>query len=204
MEGTLIDTTFSDLIWETDIPTLYGQQHGLNLEDARERVLSEYGEVGDERPEWYDVGYWFTRLGLPGDWRELLERRRGDLKVYPEVEGVLERLSGLRPLIVSSNTIREFLEVQLQELPDVFAHVFSATTDFNVVKKSEEFYRRVCQIIGVLPSAMAHVGDSFKFDYEAAERIGIHAYYLDRSGGSEGENVVCDLIEFENRLRELI
>jgi hypothetical protein len=35
MEGTLIDNNFSDLIWETDIPRLYGQKHGLDIETAR-------------------------------------------------------------------------------------------------------------------------------------------------------------------------
>lgn len=203
MEGTLIDNTFSDLIWETDIPRLYGQKHGLDLETARGRVLEEYAKIGDDRPEWYDAGYWFRRLGLPGDWRELLEERRGDCSAYPESRRVLERLSPGYPLIISSNTIRAFLEVQLRELPDVFAHVFSATSDFGVVKKSEEFYRRICREIGVRPRAMVHVGDSLKFDFEAARKAGVRSYHLDRSGGSEGVNVVPDLLTFEDRLREL-
>ena len=203
MEGTLIDNNFSDLIWETDIPRLYGQKHGLDIETARGRVLEEYGEIGDERPEWYDTGYWFRRLELQGDWRDLLEERKGDCRVYPESRQVLERLSRVYSLIISSNTIREFLEVQLRELPDVFTHVFSATSDFGVVKKSEEFYRRMSRELGFRPGAMAHVGDSLKFDFEAAKKAGIHSYHLDRSGESEGENVVSDLLSFENRLREL-
>ena len=203
MEGTLIDNAFSDLIWETDIPMLYGQVHGLDLETARARVLEEYAQVGDDRPEWYDVDYWFRRLELPGDWRDLLQRRQGDCRAYPEVHHVLERLSGEYPLIISSNTIREFLEVQLQKLPDVFIQVFSATSDFGVVKKTEEFYSRMCRIIGVGPQSVAHVGDSLRFDFEAARQAGIHSYHLDRAEESEGENVVHDLVEFEQRLREL-
>lgn len=203
MEGTLIDNNFSDLIWETDIPRLYGRKHGLDIETARGRVLEEYGKIGDDRPEWYDAGYWFRRLGLPGDWRELLEERRGDCRAYPESRQVLERLSRVYSLIISSNTIREFLEVQLRELPDVFTHIFSATSDFGVVKKSEEFYSRICREFGVRPGAMVHVGDSLKFDFEAARKAGIHSYHLMRSGESEGENVVCNLLSFEDRLREL-
>jgi FMN phosphatase YigB (HAD superfamily) len=203
MEGTLIDNTFSDLIWETDIPLLYGQRHGLDLETARARVLGEYAQVGDDRSEWYDTDYWFRRLELPGDWRDLLHSRKGDCRVYPEVQQVLERLSGEYPLIISSNTIRGFLEVQLKMLPDVFVHVFSATSDFGVVKKSEEFYSRMCRAIGVEPQSVVHVGDSMRFDFEAARQAGIHSYHLDRAGESEGENVVHDLVEFEQRLKEL-
>lgn len=203
MEGTLIDSTFSDLIWETDIPMLYGRRHSLDFETAKERVIREYEQVGDERPEWYDTGYWFGRLGLPGDWRELLSRRRHDCRVYPDTKQVLESLSREYSIIITSNTIREFLDIQLEKLPKVFIHVFSATSDFSVVKKSEDFYLRICQAVGVEPEAMAHVGDDPRFDYEAPRRLGIRAYHLDRTGGSEGEDVVRDLLEFERRLREL-
>jgi len=203
MEGTIVDPSFSNLIWETDIPRLYAEQHGVDFEAARDHVLAEYRQVGDERPEWYDVGYWFRRLGLPGDWRELLERRRGACKVYPEARGVLERLRDRYLLVLTSNTIREFLEVQLGDLSGFFAHIFSAPSDFGEVKKSPEFYRRICRIIGAAPEEVAHVGDHPKFDYEAPRQLGIHAYYLDRSGEAEGRHVVRDLKEFERRV-ELI
>ena len=200
MEGTLVDTSFSNLIWEEDIPRLHAEQRGISLEAAREHVLSEYREVGDERPEWYDVGYWFRRLGLLGDWRELLERRRETCLVYPEARVVLDRLMEKHILIVTSNTIREFLEVQLGDLDGFFTHVFSAPSDFGVVKKSPEFYHRICQIVGVAPEAMAHVGDHLKFDYEAPRQLGIHAYHLDRSGEAVGDYGVHDLEEFERRI----
>lgn len=202
MEGTLIDHGFSDLFWENDIPTLYGRKHGLDLETARERVLSEYAQIGNERPEWYDAAYWLRRLDLQGELRELLERRRDDCRVYPETIQVLERLKGRYPLVISSNTMREFLDVQLQRLPRVFTHVFSATSDFGIVKKSENFYRRVCQILAIPPCRMAHVGDDPRFDFEAAMKAGVNAYHLDRMGESEGANVVRDLTEFERRLRD--
>jgi len=136
MEGTLVDHAFSNLIWENDIPSLYGKKHGLSFETARKHVLSEYEKIGDNRPEWYDVDYWFKRLGLSGDWRKLLEKRREYCKVYPEALSVLNRLSSEYSLIISSNTIRDFLEVQLEKFPRIFSHVFSAASDFKEVKKS--------------------------------------------------------------------
>jgi len=187
VEGTLIDSCFSDLIWETDIPRLYAEQHGVSLEDAREHVLGEYRQVGDERPEWYDVGYWFRRLG-------------DTCRVYPEVRGVLERLQSRYVLIVTSNTIKEFLEVQLRELGGFFTRIFSAPSDFGAVKKSAEFYRRICQIMETEPEALAHVGDHLKFDYDAPRELKIHAYYLDRSGKATGDHVVHNIKEFEQKI----
>ena len=200
MEGTLVDHGFSNLIWEEDIPRLFAREHGVRLEVARERVFEEYREVGDERPEWYDVDYWFRRLGLRDDWRDLLDERRDACKVYPEARGVLKRLENKFVLIVTSNTIREFLEVQMGDLGGFFAHIFSAPSDFGLVKKSADFYSRICKITGRPPEAMAHVGDHLKFDYDAPRRLGIQAYYLDRSGKSTGDHVVHDLLEFERKL----
>lgn len=202
MEKTLIDSSFSDLIWEDDIPRLYGERHGLDFATAKQKVLDAYGEIGDGQPEWYDVDYWFRRFGLSGDWRELLSGRRGDVRVFPEVPGVLERINDRYSVIISSNTIREFLEVQLATLPDVFSHVFSAPSDYGTVK-NEGFYGKIFSIMGVQPSKVVHVGDSWKFDYEAALQLGMTAFHLDRSGESEGEHVVHDLQEFEDMLNRL-
>ncbi|UCD45719.1 MAG: HAD family hydrolase [Candidatus Bathyarchaeota archaeon] len=202
MEKTLIDSGFSDLIWEDDIPRLYGERHGLDFATAKRRVLDAYGEIGDGQPEWYDVDYWFRRFGLSGDWRELLSGRSGDVRVFPEVPGVLERISDRYRVIISSNTIREFLEVQLATLPDVFSHVFSAPSDYGTVK-NDAFYGKIYNLLGVRPSAVVHVGDSWKFDYKAAVKGGVTAFHLDRSGESEGEHVVHDLQEFEVMLNRL-
>ncbi len=202
MEGTLIDKNFSDLIWEHDIPRLYGLQNGISLKVARRYVLQQYSTVGAGKPEWYDVDYWFRRLELEGDWRGFLLEHREDCRLYPETLGVLERLSGKYPIVISSNTIREFLQVQLRRLPDVFDHVFSAPSDFGSVK-NPEFYGRVSKTMGVEPAAVAHVGDSLEFDYEAARDLGMKSFHLDRSGESKGGHIVRNLLEFEERLRAL-
>ena len=198
MEGTLIPTDFSSLVWETDIPHLYGEKNGLGFEEAKRRVMAEYDTVGQGAPEWYDVDYWFRRLGLEGDWHSLLEARRDACKPFPEVPGVLERLGERYRLIISSNTIREFLEVQLQCFPDTFETEFSAPSDYGSVK-DPPFFRRVSEKVGVDLASMVHVGDSARYDFEAAVELG-SSFYLDRDGESDGPHVVKDLEEFESAL----
>jgi putative hydrolase of the HAD superfamily len=199
MEGTLIDNNFSDLLWEHDVPRLYGLKNDLEFEEAKRYVLLQYDTIGMGRPEWYDVDYWFRRLGLGGSWRDLLENRQDDCRLYPETLQVLERLSGRCPLIISSNTIREFLQVQLRKLPSVFRHVFSAPSDFGTVK-DPDFYGRISDIIGVEPGAIIHVGDNVAFDYEAPREAGMIAFHLDRSGDSGRDHVIRTLVDFEEML----
>ena len=202
MESTLIDDNFSDLIWEHDIPSLYGLQNGMELEEAKRYVLQQYDTFGMGRPEWYDVDYWFRQLGLGGNWRDLLENRQNDCRLYPETLQVLERLSERYPLIISSNTIREFLQIQLRKLPSVFRHVFSAPSDFGTVK-NPDFYGRISDIIGVELGAIVHVGDNVAFDYEAPREAGMLAFHLDRSGTTQGDHIVRTLVDFEERLKGL-
>jgi FMN phosphatase YigB (HAD superfamily) len=202
MEGTLIDHGYSEHIWGTDIPRLYAEKHGVDLEEARRRVFKEYNKLGDARPEWYDVGYWFRRFSLPGDWRELPERRRQLIRVYPDAKIALDALLSESPLVVSSNTIREFLEVQVEEVGDYFTHIFSAPSDYQTVKKDQSFYRKIIEVLGIEPNEMIHVGDHYTYDYLAAQRIGIEAYHLDRTGKTRGENTLGSLTELMERLKK--
>jgi FMN phosphatase YigB (HAD superfamily) len=200
MEGTLVDHNYSKKIWEGDIPSLYAEAHGVNLEEAKKRVFLEYAEVGEGRPEWYDLGYWWRRLGLPHYWRDLPKRRKDECRVYPDVHPVLNRLGKKYSLIVSSNTIREFLQIQLSCIEYPFSKIFSAPTDFNSVKKAPDFYQRVCFELEIKPEELAHVGDHEEFDYKAPKQIGVKAYHLDRTGQLTGEDVVYNLNDFASRL----
>lgn len=200
MEGTIIDHRFSNAIWEHEIPALYAEKHGLDMDIARAWVKAEYDAVGEGRTEWYDVDYWFRRLDLEADWRQLIRERTDLIRVYPDTTEALRRLVEAFPLIVSSNTIREFLELQVEVVGEPFAHVFSAPSDFGTVKKDAGFYRRVLDEIGLKPSQVAHVGDHKEFDYRAAKSLGLDAYHLDRSGETRGPDTVRNLLEFADRL----
>jgi FMN phosphatase YigB (HAD superfamily) len=202
MEGTLIDHTYSKTIWEEDIPRLYSEKNNIGLGEARRKVIAEYELIGDARPEWYDVGYWFKRFNLDEDWRLLAERRKNKVRVYPEVEEVIMRLLKDFTLIVCSNTIRVFLDIQVSVVGDFFAHTFSAPSDFFTVKKDTVFYSKVISYLNLLPQEIVHIGDNYKYDYIAAKESGIRSYFIDRLGNEEGENIVHDLNQFISVLKD--
>jgi len=202
MDGTLIDPEFTDWVWGQGIPSLYGGKTGLSFEAAKAYVVKEYQKVGEGAVEWYDIKYWFRLFQLEQSWRDLMKQFVDKIKIYPDVNHILDRLKERFPLILTSNAGREFIDIEMEAtgLDKYFDRTFSATSDFRVVKKTTEFYQQVCQILNVDPGEIIHVGDHYDFDYLVPRRLGIQAYYLDRSGERVGQFILHGLRDLEERI----
>lgn len=205
LDGTLVTDAFSQVVWHQGIPELYAEKCGCSLRDAQDFILKEYNKVGDTALEWYDIHYWLHFLDLDLNWKKLLGRFSGLITTYPEVEEVLSYLNTTYKLIITSNAAREFLNTEIEEttLSPYFDHIFSATSDFKEVKKTEAFYLKLCSLLKVDHKQVVHVGDHYDFDYRIPQQLGITSYYLDRTGETEGSHTVQDLKEFITRLEEL-
>ena len=205
MDGTLINSEFTDWVWSHGIPTLYAGKFGIPFEAAKTFVEREYRKVGEGAIEWYDIKYWFRFFQLEMHWQVLMERYVDKINVYPDVNHILERLKDKFSLILTSNAGREFIGMELKAtgLGKYFDRIFSATSDFGEVKKTIGFYQRVCQILGANPYEIVHVGDHYEFDYLVPRKLGIHAFYLDRSGGQKGDFVLWNLRELEGKLQNM-
>jgi len=202
VEGTLTTRRFSQVVWEEAIPKLYSEKNDLSFEDAKAHVMREYAKVGEERVEWYDIRYWFDHFALT-NYEGLLKNQKQEITVYPEVTRVLSKLGKDHKLIVSSNSSREFLKYELETLEKYFYRIYSATSDFRNVKKTEKVYEKICNLLGIEPSEMIHVGDLKEEDFNAPRKAGAFAYHLDRTAEELDKFTVKDLKEFEARLEEL-
>jgi len=204
LDGTITTSAFADAVWLDSLPRLYAQTSGKTLEDAKRELFAEYDRISDQRIEWYDPAYWFDHYHLPGDWRTLLEKNRSHIACYTDVKAVLPRLARRYQLVINSNAKHEFIDIELRELHlrGCFIRLFSSTSDFHAVKKVTEFYTMVCEQLKIAPSEVVHVGDSWRFDYDAPRAAGITAYFLDRSKKEKGKYVVHSLTEFEEKLKE--
>jgi len=202
MDGTLIDPVFTDFVWGQGIPALYAEKVGLPFEAAKALVEKEYQKVGEGAIEWYDIQYWFRFFQLKESWKALMKEFVDKIHVYPDVNHLLERLRNRFPLILTTNAGREFIEVEMEAtgLGRYFERIFSATSDFALVKKTIGFYQRICQILGVTPHEIVHVGDHYEFDYLVPRRLGIDAFYLNRLGKEKGDFIISDLRDLEEKL----
>ena len=202
LDGTLVETEYSEWVWGVGIPQLLAKKRGVSFDEAKEVVEREYGKLGDGSLEWYDIKYWFDFFQLNGSWKSLLHRYSHKVKAYPEVSKVLRDLSSRYRAIVISNAAREFIdiEVELAELQGYFSRIFSATSDFGETKKTPGFYDRICQLLRISPREMVHVGDHWEFDYVVPKGLGIRAFHVDRSWSRRGYDVIRSLEEVEARL----
>ena len=211
LDGTLVSPGFADAVWLRGIPEAYARKEGICFEQALEFIKSKYEKIGENRIEWYTIEYWLREFDLELSYTRLFEKYAGEIRIYEEVESVLELLTeeGYE-LIVSSNAAAEFVEFQILPLRKFFSHVFSATSDFREVKKSNHFYARICEILNVEPHAVVHTGDHWVFDFLNPRKIGITAFYLDRSRGTReagkkgGVNVKKEEEFIINDLKEIL
>ncbi len=205
MDGTLVDPEYTDWVWLHGIPTLYAEKGGLSFEEAKHFVVEEYLKVGEGAIEWYDIKYWFKFFKLEQNWKDLMERYVDKIDIYPDINPLLDRLRDRFPLVLTSNAGREFIDVEMEAtgLRKYFNQIFSATSDFRMVKKTIDFYRRICEILRVEPREIVHIGDHYEFDYLVPRSLGIHAFYLDRSGEKQGDLILRDLRDLEKRLHSI-
>ncbi len=205
MDGTLIDPEFTDWVWSHGIPTLYAKKEGIGFLEAKSMVEEEYRKVGEGAIEWYDIKYWLNFFGLNPDWKALMEPYIDKIKVYSDVNHVLDRLKERNSLILTSNAGKEFIDIELRAtgIGKYFDRIFSATSDFGQVKKTIHFYQTVCEILKVSPGEIVHVGDHYEFDYLVPRSLGIHAFYLDRSGKQKGEFILSNLKELERKVERV-
>lgn len=201
LDGTLTLTTFADEVWHKCLPRLRAEREGLSLEEAKKLCQSEYDEVGDQKPEWYDLDFWIEKFGLKVNKREIFLACAHAVKLYPEVIEVLSSLSKNFRLIVCTNAPKDFAEFELTQsgIKKFFARVYSAISDFGEIKKNITF-RRVLEDLSLAPHEMVHVGDHPEFDYKIPCSVGIRAYLLDRSRLRTGKHVIHDLKELEKKL----
>jgi len=189
LDGTLVDHHFADSVWHEGMAELYAKRYNVDSNEAKERLLSLYREVGESSLLWYDLTYWFKRLDLPGSPQELLERFRNRVRVFPEVHEVLKSLKekSAFKLVLFSNAAREFMEIELQEgkLQEYFSLTISCVSDWGRVK-DENAYKRLSFVLGVPPKEILHVGDNELFDFLYPKAVGIKTILIDRQNGRLG------------------
>jgi putative hydrolase of the HAD superfamily len=202
LEGTLMSHDFSNSVWNEGIPRLYSKKRGIGLQESKEYVFKNYETIGEDSVDWYDIRYWFKNFRLD-NYKKLLEKYAKQITYFPEVQEVLRNLNKNHLLILATNSSKEFLEVLTPIIKKCIHREFSATSEFKLLKKNAYFYKKVCDILGINPQSMIHIGDRFEDDFLSPRSIGINAFHLDRMKKSRNDYTVNDLEQFRIEVQKI-
>lgn len=202
MDGCLTDNAVDEFIWRREIPRIYSQTYRKSFDEAFERVTREYRKLWGKVDGWRDPVFWIRHLKLNSTFDELWDNVRHLVSYYGDAVPVLAELSKEYTLIVISHADRKLLEPKLgiNNLRKFFFRTFSTTSDFGMMKKAPEVYKKVCRSLGIAPSQIVHVGDEYEFDYQAPLSVGIKSFLIDRTGNRKEDYVVRDLFEFRAKI----
>lgn len=104
---------------------------------------------------------------------------RGYLSLYEGAREALEALSSRYTLAVASHTQSIYTERELKEL-DIFRYfryrIYSSDIGFK--KKSNNFYQKCLEVVGLDPKDCVMVGDNLYEDIYMANRNGMHTVWI--------------------------
>jgi len=197
LDGTIAGEDFDERVWHEEIPKLYSNKEDISIDRAKEHCYSEYykEKFMFSNPRWTDLEYWFEHFSLEESWETLLDNMKDNIYLFPETMEVLDSLKEEK-LVIISNAHPHFLNIKLKAegLTQYFDKVFS-TEEYS--GKTTEFYKKVCDELGIAPKELYFVGNDYEEDYKNAKAAGINAYFLDRKNKRSGPEVVHSLKEFK-------
>ncbi len=206
VDGTLVKPEYNELVWFKEIPELYAKKYKVDFEKAKKLVIEEYEKVGENDIKWYMLDYWLKYFGFEVSEIEVLEKYAKEVRLYPEVIPVLDLLKGKDyMLIIASAMSKNFIEVKLKGsgIYKYFKKIFSAVSDYKMIKKEKKFYQKICEELEISPSSLIHIGDNYEADYLAPSKIGVRAFYLNRTNSSLSTPKSYEISTLEDLIKKL-
>ncbi|THV26681.1 HAD family hydrolase [Glycomyces paridis] len=163
-------------------------------EQQRERAREFLGRIGaaphglsdEEASAWFD-GYRARRAGMRA--------------AFPDAGPVLRKLAADHRLGVVSNSAEDHQRRKLDAvgLLGFFGDRIVCSDRHGAAKPAPSIFLAGCAALALAPHEVAYVGDKYDLDALGSHRAGLHAYWLDRSGGGTpteaGIRVVTSLDE---------
>ncbi|MGQ9479296.1 MAG: HAD family hydrolase [Thermoproteota archaeon] len=199
--GTLVGGVSVKRFWDAIIPMTYAKENNISFEEAFSYVSRKYRMLSPNDIRWYLPEYWLDELKIRRNLAEMLDELKTDVKVFPEVESILNKLRSDYGLIVSSNLPRKILDITLGNLKKYFFGIFSSISTYSIPFKNAEFYSKVCSDIGLKPAEVLHVGDNKIYDLMVPRVIGMKSLLVNRYRDLRQDYEVKDLEQVLDKLR---
>jgi putative hydrolase of the HAD superfamily len=191
VDGTLVDLIPAievglDAVLE-ELRTLSPAAAGLTVEDLQaDCALAHDALPGSAVEEFRRAGFArsLARIGLGVDDLDRITelffaRRFAAMRLYDDVRPALETLRSSYVVGLASNGNNHAHHCGLagEFAFEVYAHIGGVRP-----KPDPAFYAHLAAVAGVPPREIVHVGDSLQHDVVAAQRAGLRAIWLNRTG----------------------
>lgn len=168
MDGTLLDLHFDNRFWIELLPTRWGEQRGMNYEEAAAELYPLF-KAREGTLEWYSTSFWREKLGL--DIVSMKSELAHLVQVLPDVEDFLKavRDSGRRMVLVT-NAHDDTLEFKLAriEIGQYFDAMYTSH-QFGLPKEGKGFWERVQETEPFDPARAMFADDSLRVLKNARE-----------------------------------
>ena len=126
-----------------------------------------------------------------------------EIRMFPDSLPLLKELKNKYKLVIITSSTRKFLELKIKVdgIENFFSKIFSTPDDFKKRTKDPEVYSEVLRSLKLKPEELIHIGDSYEADYLSPRKVGITAFFLDRSKERKGEEIVHSLSEFKEKIK---
>mgnify|MGYP001815740912 FL=1 len=184
MDGTLLDLHFDNHFWREHVPRCYAEQHGLEIQDARDQLFPKYRAL-EGTMDWYCVDYWSRELDL--DIAALKTDLAHLISIHPGVTAFLDciRRAGKRAILVTNaHAMSLNLKMEQTGLAGHFDTLVCAH-DLGYPKEDLRFWRRLARRVPFDPAATLFVDDSLPI-LRTARHYGIRHLLAVRHPESKG------------------
>ena len=192
MDGTLLDRHFDNFFFEEELPRRYAGLHGLQFEEARNRLMAMYRSVEGELA-WTDLHYWSERVGM--DVVAMHKELDYMIGFLPEAEEFLRYLRQLgKRVTIVTNAHKEGVSVKAAKTGlDRHVHRILDAFEVGYLKMRSEYWPSCQRLVGFDPRRSLYMDDDERC-LIAAKRFGVA--HLIHSAKSSSQLPAVPLAQF--------
>lgn len=197
MDGTLLDLHFDNYFWQTFVPQMYSQTHGVDEKAAYDLVMSK-NLAARGSLNWYCLDYWEEELKL--DVKGLKAKIKHKICIRPNVEALLRelRVQEKRVLLIT-NAHPSSLAIKMEHtgISDYF-HERISSHSLKLAKEHHGFWEALKELEHYDPERTILFDDSLPV-LRQAQREGIkHLFAIQKPDSQRPELVAEEFPQVED------